>query len=60
MYKRSCYIDGKRVNGKPDVRFETFPPVSTASDDPYSTDSSSSASTEPLWEPKLVVVTEVS
>lgn len=60
MYKRSCYIDGKRVNGKPDVRFETFPPVSTDSDDPYSTDSSSSASTETIWEPKLVVVTEVS
>lgn len=55
MYKRSCYIDGKRVNGKPDV-----PPVSTDSDDPYSTDSSSSASTETIWEPKLVVVTEVS
>lgn len=56
MYTRGCYINRRRVNGKPDVRFETVPTLEdSASDDSHSTDS-----TETTREPKLVLVTEVS
>lgn len=55
MYMRGCYINEKKVNGKPDVRFETFPTL----EDSTSSDSDDSHSTETTWEPKLVLVTEV-
>lgn len=62
MYTRGCYINRRRVNGKPDVRFETVPTLedstSSASDDSHSTDSGDS--TETTRKPKLVLVTEVS
>lgn len=51
MYTRGCYINKKRVNGKPDVRFETFVPTledstSSASDDSHSTDSGESTASD--------------
>lgn len=62
MYTRGCYINRRRVNGKPDVRFEAVPTLedstSSASDDSHSTDSGDS--TETTRKPKLVLVTEVS
>lgn len=60
MYKWSCYIDGKRVNGKLDVCFEIFFLVFIVLDDFYLIDLFLLVLIEIIWELKFVVVIEVS